>query len=186
MFNKYNKIWLCLFGMISILYVSSFFYSGIRAWRDMGEIHFNWLYLILGFIFGYWFIQLTKKPCLLNITLENIERKMVEMGLNNAFIEELRHVLSSRLNTYGESAFREWFAGLNYQLPEEFKDEKAAIKLYKDHAELIEKQVKTLEQETKLTWGEQTVDLVGMNEKSRKVQLVIRHRLSDIALDLVD
>ncbi|WEG18886.1 hypothetical protein PQ478_10475 [Alkalihalophilus pseudofirmus] len=86
MFNKYNTLYLCLFGMISILYVSSFIYSGIKAWRDMGEIHFNWLYLILGFFFGYWFIQLTRKPSLLNITLENIERKMVEMGLTIAFI----------------------------------------------------------------------------------------------------
>jgi hypothetical protein len=46
--------------------------------------------------------------------------------------------------------------------------------------------VKELEKETGLSWEIQTEDLRDVNEKARKVQLVIRDRLSNIALDLLN
>ncbi|KHF39314.1 hypothetical protein LQ50_15585 [Halalkalibacter okhensis] len=136
-------------------------------------------------MFSYWFLELTKKPNLSSITLKNIKTKMYEIGFNKSWIEEIKIVLDSRLSGYGERKFQEWFSSLNYSLPEELRAETVAIKLYEEHSTLVEEQVKKLEEETKLTWGEQTVDLIGLDEKSRKVQLVIRHRLSDIALDLL-
>ncbi|UCZ54856.1 hypothetical protein LGQ02_08970 [Bacillus shivajii] len=121
-----------------------------------------------------------------NITLDNIQNKMNEMGFNKEFVDEIMIILENRFNKYGKEEFQEWFDGLNYRLPEEFNNEKVAIKIYEKHSLLIEEQVKKLEQETKLSWEIQTEDLKNSNEKVQKVQLVIRHRLSDISLDLLN
>jgi anaerobic ribonucleoside-triphosphate reductase len=125
------------------------------------------------------------RKLLVNITLDNIQNKMYEMDFYKEFVEEIMIILENRFNKYGKKEFQEWFDGLNYRLPEEFNDEKVAIKIYEKHSFFIEEQVKKLEQETKLNWEIQTEDLKNSDEKVRKVQLVIRHRLSDIALDLL-
>jgi hypothetical protein len=125
------------------------------------------------------------KKSLVNITLNNIEDKMYEIGFNKEFSEEIMIILEKRFNEYGEKEFQEWFNGLHYRIPEELKDELLAIKIYDKHSVLIEEQVKVLEKETKLSWEIQTEDLKNVNEKARKVQLVIRDRLSSIALDLL-
>ncbi|MBU9713557.1 hypothetical protein [Evansella tamaricis] len=131
-------------------------------------------------IFGF-----RDRNALVNITLDNIQNKMYEIGAHKEFVEEIMYVLENRFNKYGKKEFQEWFNGLNYRLPEEFNDEKVALKIYEKHSLLIEEQVKKLEQETKLSWEIQTEELKNINEKARKVQLVIRDRLSDIALDLL-
>lgn len=123
---------------------------------------------------------------LVKITLDNIQNKMYEMGFYKGFVEEIMIILENRFNKYGKEEFQVWFEGLNYRLPEEFNDEKVVINIYEKHSLLIEEHVKKLEQETKLTWEIQTEDLKNSDEKVRKVQLVIRHRLSDIALDLLN
>ena len=123
---------------------------------------------------------------LVNITLENIRNKMYEMGFNKGFVEEIMIILEKRFNKYGEKEFQEWFNGLHYRIPEELKDELLAIKIYEKHGLLIEEQVEKLEKETKLSWELQTEELKNINEKARKVQLVIRDRLSGIALDLLN
>ena len=123
---------------------------------------------------------------LVNITLENIQNKMYEMGFNKGFVEEIMIILEKRFNKYGEKEFQEWFNGLHYRIPEELKDELLAIKIYEKHGLLIEEQVEKLEKETKLSWELQTEELKNINEKARKVQLVIRDRLSGIALDLLN
>ncbi|WP_100372282.1 hypothetical protein [Bacillus sp. FJAT-45037] len=123
---------------------------------------------------------------LVNITLDNIQNKMYEMGFYKEFVEEIMIILDNRFNKYGKEKFQEWFNGLNYRLPEDFNDEKVAIKIYEKHSLLIEEQVKKLEKETKLSWEIQTEELKNINEKARKVQLVIRDRLSGIALDLLN
>ena len=123
---------------------------------------------------------------LVNITLENIQNKMYEMGFNKGFVEEIMIILEKRFNKYGKKEFQEWFNGLHYRIPEELKDELLAIKIYEKHGLLIEEQVEKLEKETKLSWELQTEELKNINEKARKVQLVIRDRLSGIALDLLN
>ena len=123
---------------------------------------------------------------LVNITLENIQNKMYEMGFNKGFVEEIMIILEKRFNKYGEKEFQEWFNGLHYRILEELKDELLAIKIYEKHGLLIEEQVEKLEKETKLSWELQTEELKNINEKARKVQLVIRDRLSGIALDLLN
>ncbi|MCT8137689.1 hypothetical protein H1D32_07920 [Anaerobacillus sp. CMMVII] len=128
-------------------------------------------------IFGF-------KNLLDSITLENIQNKLCEMGFNQKFVEEIMNTLEERSNI-GNKKFQEWFYKLNYRLPEEFKDEVFAIKLYDNHRLLIEGEVKKLEKEMNLSWEKQAEDLIDSHEKARKVQLVIRHRLSDIALDLL-
>ncbi|WP_078427753.1 hypothetical protein [Alkalihalobacterium alkalinitrilicum] len=122
---------------------------------------------------------------LINITLDNIKNKMYELGFSREFVEEIMIILEKQFNKYGKKEFQEWFYRLNYKLPEEFDDEKVAIKIYEKHSLLIEEQVKRLENETKLSWEIQTEDLQQINERARKVQLVIRDRLSGIALDLL-
>ncbi|MBM4761198.1 hypothetical protein [Bacillus sp. B15-48] len=119
-----------------------------------------------------------------NFTLEKIHAKMMEMNFNRGLIIELVDVFKNRINEHGEAAFRKWFSELDYRLPEEFEDESLAIKIYENYSNWIENEVNQLERETKLSWEQQTEDLIELDEKARKVQLVIRNRLSDIALDL--
>ncbi|PKR77355.1 hypothetical protein CEY16_11525 [Halalkalibacillus sediminis] len=122
----------------------------------------------------------------INFSLEKIETAMYEMGFNRDFVEEIITPLEKRVSKYGENEFQEWFNELNYRLPGEFKDELFATKIYENHKLLIEEEVINLEKETKLPWKIQAKDLKDINEKARKVQLVIRHRLSDIALDMLN
>lgn len=89
---------------------------------------------------------------LANITLDNIQNKMYELGFYKEFVEEIMIILEKRFNKYGKEEFQDWFYGLNYRLPEEFNDEITAIKIYEKHSLLIEEQVKKLEKETKLSW----------------------------------
>jgi|SRR5690625_4621021 len=131
-------------------------------------------------IFGFKDIEALK-----NITLNNIQDKMHEIGFNEKFTEEIMVILEKRYNEYGEKQFQKWFNELHYSVPEEFEDESLAIKIYEKHSQLIEEQVKELEKLTKLSWEKQTEDLDNLNEKAGKLQLVIRQRLSDIALDLL-
>ncbi|WP_208585949.1 hypothetical protein [Gracilibacillus suaedae] len=131
-------------------------------------------------IFGF-----KDRNSLVNISLENIQKAMYEMGYYKEFVEEIITTLEKRVNKYSEEEFQEWFNKLNYRLPDEFSDEIFAIKIYENHSFLIEEEVIKLEKETELPWEKQAEDLKNINEKARKVQLVIRNRLSDIALDLL-
>lgn len=126
------------------------------------------------------------RKSLANITLDNIQNKMYEIGFNKEFAEEIMIILDKKFNKYGAKQFQEWFSGLHYRIPAEFKDELLAIKIYEKHSFLIEEQIKELEKETKLSWKIQTEELKNINDKARKVQLVIRDRLSGISLDLLN
>ncbi|WP_197284359.1 hypothetical protein [Bacillus sp. JCM 19041] len=50
----------------------------------------------------------------------------------------------------------------------------------------MEEQISRLENELKLSWEEQSEDLKELDEKARKVQLILRQRLTNIVFDLVD
>lgn len=121
-----------------------------------------------------------------NITLKNIEVKLYELGFTEVVVTDLMAILEKRYEQYGEQKFQEWFNGLHFRVPEEFKDEKFVTEFYQKHADFIEKQVKQLESETELSWEVQTEDIKQLNEKARKVQLVVRDSLSGIALELLD
>lgn len=129
---------------------------------------------------------LKDKQVLANLTLDNIETKMIEMEFTKGFIEEIMTALANRFDKCGKEEFQEWFYGLNYQLPAEFDNEELATKMYEKHSFFIEEQVKQLEIETTLSWQVQAEDLKHLNKKASKVQLVIRDRLSSIALDLLN
>ncbi len=126
-----------------------------------------------------------KKNNLDAITLENIKEKMFLIGFCQNFIDEIIRVLEIRIKRDGISEFQKWFKHLHYRLPEEFKDDLLIKRLYENYSNWIELEVEKLEKETKLSWEKQTEDLRDVNKKVRKTQLVIRHRLSDIALDLI-
>ena len=126
------------------------------------------------------------RKSLANITLDNIQSKMFEIGFNIEFTAEIMIILENKFNKYGEKQFQEWFSGLHYRVPAELEDELLAIKIYEKHTHLIEEQIKELEKDTKLSWEIQTEELKNINDEARKVQLVIRDRLSGIALDLLN
>ncbi len=67
-----------------------------------------------------------------------------------------------------------------------FKDEITAINIYNKYPQLMEEQISRLENELKLSWEEQSEDLKELDEKARKVQLILRQRLTNIVFDLVD
>ncbi|MCC2250461.1 hypothetical protein JUJ52_10860 [Virgibacillus sp. AGTR] len=58
-------------------------------------------------------------------------------------------------------------------------------KMYRYYRKWIEDEVVKLENETKLSWEEQTEDIEDLNIKARKTQLVLRHR-SDVVLELLN
>ncbi|WP_249872178.1 hypothetical protein [Oceanobacillus saliphilus] len=120
-----------------------------------------------------------------NFTLENIQNKMLETGWNEDFTYEIVTIFRERIRKYGEKAFQEWFKELHYQVPEEFDNELLGIEIYDNYATWIEHEVASLEKETNLSWEKQTEDIRKRNDKVRKVQLVIRHRLSEVSLELL-
>ena len=120
------------------------------------------------------------------ITLKNIQEKMYKIGFNKQFTEELMVFLQNIFDVYGDKRFQQWFIRWHYRIPEEFKDESLAVKLYEKHSLLIEEHIEALEKGTKSSWEIQTEDLKNIDEKARKSQLVIRNRLWDIALDLLN
>lgn len=119
-------------------------------------------------------------------TLANIEQMMIQYGFDHELIEEINGVCQKRIDNNGERAFQAWFSTLHFQVPEEFQDEAVSTRIYDNYHSWIETEVKKLELETGLSWETQTEDCQQLHEKARKAQLVIRHRLSEISLDLLD
>ncbi|MBA4536517.1 hypothetical protein H1Z61_04980 [Bacillus aquiflavi] len=126
-----------------------------------------------------------KDDNLSNYTLTNIEQMMIKDKFQHEFIKEIIALFRKRIEKYGEKEFQLWFSQLNFTVPEEFQNEKACIQIYEKYHFWFEKEVEKLEKETKLSWEKQTEDIKFLHEKARKVQLVIRHRLSEIQLALL-
>ncbi|QKG85664.1 hypothetical protein GXN76_15220 [Kroppenstedtia pulmonis] len=127
-----------------------------------------------------------KRDHLSKITLDNIEQMMIHHECDKGFIEEILAVFEKRIEMYGEKEFQHWFHHLCFKVPEEFQNEKESVRIYRKYSSWMEREVRKLESETGLSWEEQTADIMYFNAKARKAQLVIRHRLSEIALDLLD
>ncbi|RCW73066.1 hypothetical protein [Saliterribacillus persicus] len=120
-----------------------------------------------------------------NLTLNELEQKMREEQFDDNLIKDLMEVLKQRLIKYGESEFQKWLYNLNFRCPEEFQNESLALEFYERNHAWIEEQTAKLEQETNISWLVQAEDLKDYNINARKVQLVIRHRLSEIVLELI-
>ncbi|RHW38910.1 hypothetical protein D1B31_13075 [Neobacillus notoginsengisoli] len=118
------------------------------------------------------------------LTLGKIESTMREMEFEQSALEELMVFLEERLKRSGERAFRKWLKYLHYRVPEGYKDEQIAIAFYERHSLWIECEVIKLEQETKRPWEIQAEDLQELDPRAQKAQLVIRHRLSEVVLEL--
>lgn len=127
-----------------------------------------------------------KRNHLRKITLDNIEQMMIQHEFDKGFIEEILAVFEKRIAMHGEKEFQNWFHNLCFKIPEEFQNEKESVGIYRKYSSWMEREVRKLESETGLSWEEQTADIMYFNAKARKAQLVIRHRLSEIALDLLD
>ncbi|MDN7245629.1 hypothetical protein QWY16_09190 [Planococcus shenhongbingii] len=120
------------------------------------------------------------------ITVEQLERKMNEEKFDKEFIEEILKIFKERIEKHGKEAFGKWIYNLHFRVPEEFQNEQISISVYEKYHKWLEGEVIKLENETKMSWEIQTEDLQDLDNKARKAQLVIRHRLSEIVLDLLE
>jgi len=120
-----------------------------------------------------------------NLTLSKIEQKMKEENFDNNLINDLIEVLKQKLIESGEKEFQKWLYNLNFRCPVDFQEESFAKEIYKKYHSWIEEEIVKLEKETKISWEVQSEDLKEFDIKARKVQLVIRHRLSEIVLELI-
>ncbi|MCA1066139.1 hypothetical protein QTG56_25370 (plasmid) [Rossellomorea sp. AcN35-11] len=120
------------------------------------------------------------------ITLHNIEEMMTNEGFDVKFIDGLLYSFKKRIEVHGEDQFRKWICELNYTLPEEFHNKETCLSVYERSSEWIEEEIRRLEAETRLSWTEQAADLEIEDERACKVQLVIRHRLTEVISDILD
>lgn len=120
------------------------------------------------------------------LTLENIKNKLLEMNFNKELANEIMVTLNKRKNECGKVKLKEWLNELNYRVPEDFQDEMTAINIYNKYSQWVEEEISRIENEIKLSWEKQSEDLKELDEKARKVQLILRQRLTDIVLELVD
>ncbi|MEK5522070.1 hypothetical protein B5V89_19350 [Heyndrickxia sporothermodurans] len=135
--------------------------------------------------FYYDFLGMENKN-LDEITLYNLEQKMRYEKFPEGLVEEILVEFNKIIVDQGERGFKKWLVNLHYQVPEPFKSELKVEKIYEDYKNWIENEVVNLENETKLSWEEQTEDIRELNIKARKVQLVLRHRISDVVLELLN
>lgn len=121
-----------------------------------------------------------------NVTLDSIEKAMLQNGFPKALIEEITLFFKNRIDLYGEEIFQEWFGNLHFSLPEEFQGEREANQFYHRYSSWIEKELKKLEAETGITWQKQSEDLGHISDGARKTQLVFRHRITEVYYDLTN
>ncbi|MBD8069439.1 hypothetical protein [Bacillus sp. PS06] len=115
------------------------------------------------------------------VTLPNLQMKMQEESFDPHFIKELHTIFQKQDPIELESRLE----NLHYRLPTEFEDEDTCIRIYQLSQDWIEQEVTKLEDETELSWQVQAEDLKADDERVRKTQVVIRHRLSEIVYELI-
>lgn len=135
----------------------------------------------LGFFTG----NLNKKN-MEKLELEAIRKQMMNDKFDHQVLEELINLLNYRIKKDGEEQFQSWFSALHYRIPEEFEDKEFTRQFYLNHKLWIEKEIINLEKELKIPWEIQAEDLNSNDEKEKKVQLVIRHRLTEIVYSIMD
>ncbi|MGM0847019.1 MAG: hypothetical protein ACQEUT_18840 [Bacillota bacterium] len=120
-----------------------------------------------------------------NLTLQNIEDQMIHSEFDEDFRKEIMSLLINRHFQYGEEGFQEWLYQLHFQLPAELENEGYSLSIYQRSKNWFETEIKKLQIETGLSWEKQAEDLRTLDHRVRKVQLVTRHRLAEVVLDLM-
>lgn len=126
----------------------------------------------------------TKLLAMLNLT--NLKSEMNRVKFPAGLIEEILDDFKIVKNERGESGFSEWIFNLNFQIPEPYQSEVKAKNMYTNYGDWIEREIVKLEHETELFWQEQSVDLKHVSIEARKAQLVLRHRISEAVLNILD
>jgi hypothetical protein len=121
-----------------------------------------------------------------NLSIHNVNEQMILEGFDDHFRKEIMEVLRNRLFKNGEKAFQEWLYQLNFQTPAELEREEFCLHLFDKSGDWIEREIKTLERETGLLWEVQGEDLQARDPRVKKVQIVTRHRLTEVVMDLMD
>lgn len=136
--------------------------------------------------FLYGFLGMKNKNHLNKLTLINLEQEMENEKFPKELIKEILANFNKIINEKGDNKFKEWIFNLNCQIPEPFKNELKAKFFYNKYKDWIEYEIVKLESETALSWQKQSDDIEKVNIKSRKTQLVLRHRISDVVLNVLD
>jgi primase-polymerase (primpol)-like protein len=131
-----------------------------------------------------WKNPFSNKKHLRDLTISNLEQQMKKEKFNENFTATILEVLKARLVKYGDAGFQEWLYELNFNIPEEFTDESLALNIYLMNEKWMEEELVKLEHETGLSWEVQAEDLQSTDMRVIKAQLVTRHRLSEIILEL--
>lgn len=120
------------------------------------------------------------------ITLDKIKKGMDHYNFSKQVQKVLLEMFKERIKHFGEDEFKMYIYNLHFTVPQEIEDETIASKLYDSNQYWFEKEIKKLESELNMSYEEQSEDLEHLNVKARKAQLVIRHRLYTIILDISD
>lgn len=127
-----------------------------------------------------------KKKLLALLNLNNLKKEMNNAKFPKKLIVEIIADFNIVKEERGESEFREWIYNLHYQIPELYQNDEIAKNMYTNYGDWIEREITKLEHETELSWQEQSTDFKHVSIKARKAQLVLRHRISDVVLNVLE
>ncbi|TFJ92660.1 hypothetical protein [Lentibacillus salicampi] len=120
------------------------------------------------------------------LTIYNLGLGMKKEKFPEKLIADILGEFNKIINELGEKKFQEWLFNLHFQIPDPFKNELRAEDIYNNYENWIEREIVNLENETNLSWEKQSEDIANVNMKIRKTQLVLRHRISEVVLDLLN
>lgn len=126
------------------------------------------------------------KQLVATLTLNNLEKEMNRTTFPKGLIKEMRTHFTNIIDEEGENEFSKRMYNLHFQIPEPYEAEDLAEHVYNRYGNWIEREIVNLENETALPWQEQSADLENVSTAARKVQLVLRHRISDVVLNILD
>lgn len=132
------------------------------------------------------FNQQKYQESLNKITLEKIEKGMEAYKFPANIKADLLTFFHERVRQQGINEFRLYMYNLPFTVPQEIENERIAKALYEENEAWFEAEINNLEDALQLTFEVQSEDLNHLHVAARKVQLVIRHRLSEITLDIAD
>lgn len=136
--------------------------------------------------FFYRFLGMENKNHVNKLTLANLEQEMENEEFPKVLIKEIVAHFNMMINEKGDEKFKHWIFNLHFQILEPFKNELKAENIYNKYEDWIEREIVKLENETDLSWQEQSADLEKVNLKARKAQLVLRHRMTEVVLNVLD
>lgn len=118
------------------------------------------------------------------ISHEEIIEKLYEMRIHPVVIRELFQSFQEQIKQSGAEAFSSYLHNLHFQIPEKFKSEQVACELYAKCSQWFDEEVLKLEKELQIPFSVQTEDLKHVSSKVRKVQLVLRQRVTEAVIEL--